>query len=136
MLGDPWTLLVLRELVYGVHRFEDIRANIESTDKTLSERLERMIDAGLVSRRQYSGTVRPRYEYLPTSAGRDALPILQSLAFWGAKHTEARDLDQPFAIVCLACGQETHRSETCSSCGAELTTGNTIWIRPTTRTGS
>ncbi|XPP25800.1 MAG: winged helix-turn-helix transcriptional regulator [Leucobacter sp.] len=133
VLGDPWTLLVLRELIYGARRFDEIRVHSEAGDKTLSDRLERMIDAGLVTRRQYSGTLRPRYEYHPTQAGRDALSILHSLALWGAAHTEAPDLEQPFEILCRSCGQETRRAESCSHCGSELTVENTVWIRPLAR---
>lgn len=133
VLGDPWVLLVLRELVYGVHRFEDIRANIESNDKTLADRLERMRAAGLIRREQYSGTVRPRYEYFATPAGEDALPILHSLALWGDKHTDAPTLERHFEIVCTQCGATSRRAETCSSCGAELTPLNTDWIRPVAR---
>jgi DNA-binding HxlR family transcriptional regulator len=130
VLGDPWTLLVLRELIYGVHRFEEIKFNTEASDKTLTERLDRMIEAGLVTRRQYSGTVRPRHEYLPTPAAEEALPVLNSLALWGSRHTDGRNVAQPFTILCRSCGNETHRAETCSNCGADLDIANTMWRRP------
>lgn len=130
VLGDPWVLLVLRELSYGVHRFEDIRANIEANDKTLADRLDRMMTAGLVRRQQYSGTVRPRYEYFASPAGEDALPILHALALWGAGHTEAPSLAVAFAITCQTCGSESRRAETCPTCGVDLTPENTRWTRP------
>lgn len=130
VLGDPWVLLVLRELSYGAQRFEDIRANIESNDKTLADRLSRMLEAGLVGKRQYSGTARPRYEYYATKAGEDALPLLNSLALWGAEHTDAPPLTTTFAIICETCGSESNRAETCSACGVELTASSTRWVRP------
>lgn len=130
VLGDPWVLLVLRELSYGVHRFDEIRANIESSDKTLADRLTRMREAGLVRREPYTGTVRPRYEYFMTEAGEDVLPLLRALALWGEKHTQAPPLGVKFAIRCRVCGAASGRIETCSSCGAELTPRNTEWTRP------
>ena len=130
-LGDPWTLLVLRELVYGVHRYEDIRVNVEVSDKTLTERLERMQSAGLVERRQYSGTVRPRFEYHLTQAGRDTLPVLHALALWGTQHTNSDHVGSPFQIRCRTCDQESTTGEACSHCGVRLSADNVTWIRPT-----
>lgn len=133
-LGDPWTLLILREITYGVHRFEDIKEHTEATDKTLSDRLQRMLQSGLISRCQYSGTVRPRYEYVPTPAAHDALPLLNALALWGAEHTEPPALESRFKIICRDCNNETDQAEHCSVCRSLLTHRNTQWNRPTLQT--
>jgi DNA-binding HxlR family transcriptional regulator len=90
-LGDGWVLLVLREILSGVHRFDEIRDSLEVADKTLAKRLNYVVEAGLAVREPYSGGVRPRYEYLPTQAGMDALPLLQAYAQWAEKHRRMDD---------------------------------------------
>jgi DNA-binding HxlR family transcriptional regulator len=85
-LGDAWVLLVLREILTGVHRFDEIRDHLEVADKTLANRLKYVVEAGLAIREPYREGGRPRYEYLPTQAGIDTLPVLQAYARWAEKH--------------------------------------------------
>jgi DNA-binding HxlR family transcriptional regulator len=88
IIGERWTLLVLRELNFGVHRFKDIQINTGAPRETLALRLHKLEDAGLIERRQYSDRP-PRDEYLLTAAGREAVPILRSLRRWGERHASA-----------------------------------------------
>ncbi|MEV0038916.1 MULTISPECIES: helix-turn-helix domain-containing protein [unclassified Streptomyces] len=85
VVGERWTLLVLRELGFGVHRFNDIQANTGAPRETLVLRLRKLEDAGLIERRQYSERP-PRDEYLLTAAGKDLSPVLRSLRQWGERH--------------------------------------------------
>ncbi|MFE4171680.1 winged helix-turn-helix transcriptional regulator [Streptomyces sp. NPDC056909] len=85
VVGERWTLLVLRELGFGVHRFNDIQANTGAPRETLVLRLRKLEDAGLIERRQYSERP-PRDEYLLTAAGQDLSPVLRSLRQWGERH--------------------------------------------------
>lgn len=87
VLGDPWVLLVLQEILNGVTRFDEIRDHIGVADSVLARRLKLMVENGLASRQPYDLGIRPRYAYLPTDAGVDALPILRAYAAWGEKHT-------------------------------------------------
>ncbi|WP_433278859.1 winged helix-turn-helix transcriptional regulator [Pseudonocardia xinjiangensis] len=84
-VGERWSLLVLRELGFGVHRFNDIQTNTGAPRETLALRLRKLEDAGLIERRQYSKHP-PRDEYLLTAAGRDLAPVLRSLREWGERH--------------------------------------------------
>ena len=66
----------------GLHRFEELRAELGVSRKVLTERLQRLVDDGVLERRQYSDRP-PRYEYRLTPRGRGALPILVALQDWG-----------------------------------------------------
>ncbi|WP_329089794.1 MULTISPECIES: winged helix-turn-helix transcriptional regulator [unclassified Streptosporangium] len=85
VVGERWTLLVLRELGFGVHRFKDIQTNTGAPRETLTLRLRKLEDAGLIERRRYSEHP-PRDEYLLTPAGKDIAPVLRSLRHWGERH--------------------------------------------------
>ncbi|GAB3918751.1 hypothetical protein GCM10011575_33720 [Microlunatus endophyticus] len=85
VVGERWSLLVLRELDFGVHRFSDIQVNTGAPRETLALRLKRLEDAGLIERRQYSARP-PRAEYHLTESGRDIAPVLAALRRWGERH--------------------------------------------------
>lgn len=82
VVGDRWALLVLRELGFGVHRFNDIQANTGAPRDRLATRLRELEEAGLVTRRRYSERP-PRDEYLVTNAGSAIGPVLRELRIWG-----------------------------------------------------
>ncbi len=83
LVGDRWSLVVLRDLVNGKRRFSEFLDSPEGiTTNVLSERLERMTDAELVERRPYSERP-PRFEYVPTEKGMRLLPVLQEMCRWG-----------------------------------------------------
>ncbi len=86
LLGDRWTLLVLRDLFMGKRRFGDF---LESPEKIatniLSERLRRLEEAGLVEKRRYQERP-PREEYRLTSRGAETLPIIQAAVRWANRH--------------------------------------------------
>lgn len=132
VLGDAWTLVILRELFAGNTRFEGLRTELGASDNVLATRLARMTEAGLVARIPYGGTVRPRVEYRLTDAGHDALPVLHALALWGAQHTAAPQWARPMAITCTQCGRPTQSADWCTTCDQPLTTERTAWTRPGT----
>ena len=85
LLGDRWTLLVLRDLLDGKRRFRDFERSPEGIPTNiLSDRLRRLVASGLADRVQGEGT--KRFEYHPTSRGRDLRPVLLALAAWGNEH--------------------------------------------------
>jgi DNA-binding HxlR family transcriptional regulator len=90
ILGDPWTVLILREVFAGNHRFDTIRDRLDVADTVLSRRLRAMVGAGLLDRLAYAGSARLRYDYTLTAAGRDTLPVLDALARWGEAHNPRR----------------------------------------------
>lgn len=85
VVGERWSLLIVRELGFDVHRFKDIQLNTGAPRETLALRLRKLEDAGVIERRRYSDRP-PRDEYLLTEAGRDLLPVLGALRQWGERH--------------------------------------------------
>src|SRR5262245_11384968 len=99
LVGDRWTLLVMRDLLlYGKRRFADFLASPEGiATNILTDRLARLEQAGLVRRRQYTEHP-PREEYHPTARGRDLLPVLHELIRWGQRHV-AGTAKRPPAVI-------------------------------------
>lgn len=86
LLGDRWTLLVVRDLAIGKGRFGEFLESAEGIPTNiLAERLERLESAGLVASATYQENP-PRYAYALTAKGRDLLPVLGAVAQWGARH--------------------------------------------------
>ena len=85
VVGDWWTLLVVRDVAGGVTRFSDLAAELGVSRKVLTERLAMLVERGVLERRQYSDRP-PRSEYHLTEAGRGLLPVLVALQNWGAQH--------------------------------------------------
>jgi DNA-binding HxlR family transcriptional regulator len=88
LVGDRWALLTIRELSFGVTRFNDIQTNTGAPRASLAARLRELEDAGLVERRRYSEHP-PRDEYVLTTAGRELGPALRELRIWGERHAGA-----------------------------------------------
>ncbi len=78
VVGQRWSLLVLRELAFGVHRFKDIQVSTGAPRETLALRLRKLEDAGVIERRRYCDHP-PRNEYQLTTVGQDLLPVLAVL---------------------------------------------------------
>jgi DNA-binding HxlR family transcriptional regulator len=88
VIGERWTILVLRDLVrHGPRKFQDFeRSLVGISPNTLSARLKRLEDSGIVERRFYEQHP-PRAEYVLTDKGRELRPVLKALFDWGQKHT-------------------------------------------------
>ncbi|GAA1404229.1 HxlR family transcriptional regulator [Glutamicibacter uratoxydans] len=129
-IGDPWTLLILRELLSGIYRFDEIRENTEAAENILSARLKALIAKGLAVQQPYSEGRRTRFEYRPTQAALDALPVLHAFALWAEKNTPSDTPDRALTIVCRECHERSVTGESCSSCNTHFTTENVSWIRP------
>ncbi|QCO99669.1 helix-turn-helix transcriptional regulator [Arthrobacter sp. 24S4-2] len=129
VLGDPWSLLVLREVFMGNNRFDGMKKELRVADNVLSERLRRLVGAGLLIAEPYSAGKRPRNEYLLTAAGTDALPVLHALTVWAQKHTGSPS-GKSLRIICTTCGTESASGAWCQTCGAELTAATTAWDHP------
>jgi DNA-binding HxlR family transcriptional regulator len=90
LFGDKWTLVVLRTIFAGRHRFGELGGMAEPiATNMLADRLQRLEDFGLIERRVYSERP-PRHEYWLTPRGADALPILQAMAAWSQQHIPDR----------------------------------------------
>ena len=85
LVGDRWSLLVLRELGFGVLRFNDIRRHTGIARDRLSNRLRQLEQDGLIGRSLYSEHP-PRYEYVLTEAGQALTPVLRAMREWGEQY--------------------------------------------------
>jgi DNA-binding HxlR family transcriptional regulator len=85
VVGERWTMLALREINFGVCRFNDIQINTGAPRETLALRLRKLEESGLIERRQYSEHP-PRDEYVLTAAGSDFSPVLTALRQWGERN--------------------------------------------------
>ena len=85
VVGERWTLLILREVFLGSRRFEEFIENLGITRTVLTNRLRKLVEHGLLERRRYQQ--RPdRYEYLPTAKVEGLFPVLVQLLHWGDEH--------------------------------------------------
>ncbi len=86
LVGDRWSLVIIRDMLVGKARFADFLASSERiTSSVLADRLERLKEAGIVSRAAYQ-TQPERFEYTLTEKGRALLPVLQSFCRWGNQY--------------------------------------------------
>lgn len=90
VLGDKWSLLVVRDLMRGKRRYAEFAASPEGIPTNiLAERLKRLLDQGVISARRYSERP-PRYEYALTAKGEDLRPIMRAMVEWGVRHAGGR----------------------------------------------
>ncbi len=119
VVGDKWTLLVLRELYMGATRFEEMQIQTGATPQMLTTRLKALEADGMVERRPYSE--KPlRYEYQLTRKGWDFYPVIYALRAWG--ETWCKDEDEGLAVrfVHRACGHDVGLASVCPHCGAPI----------------
>jgi DNA-binding HxlR family transcriptional regulator len=116
VLGEKWSLLVVRELSLGVNRFDAIQRNTGAPRDILASRLRRLEEAGVVERRPYQE--RPlRHAYHLTPAGDELRPILLALSQWGERWTtQANRVDWVHT-----CGAIVELEHTCGACGERVT---------------
>lgn len=118
VLGERWTLLVLRESFRRVRRFEDFQRNLGVARNVLTDRLHRLVDEGILERVPYQE--RPvRSEYRLTEKGLGLWPVIMALLQWGDSYYAQPD-GPPVIVRHRDCGGEVTRHLTCSKCGAEL----------------
>ena len=96
VIGEKYSLLVLREIFFGVRRFDAMTRNIGAPRDVLAARLRHLVAAGVLEKVPYSERP-PRFEYRPTAAGRELRPVLLMLMDWGDRHLA--DPEGPSVIV-------------------------------------
>ena len=114
VIGDRWTLLILRDAFLGTRRFDDFQRNLGVARNILQSRLERLVDEGVLRRERYQE--RPeRFEYRLTRKGVDLWPILVALLKWGDKY--AAPNGPPVVLRHKGCGGELDDHRICTACG-------------------
>ena len=118
LIGEGWTLLIMREAFYGVRRFEEFQRVLGVGRNILTLRLNTLVDEGLLTKVQYQERP-PRHEYRLTDKGRDVYPILAAMATFGDKWL--LDGDEPLVMFRhLTCDHDMHAVVTCSECAQPL----------------
>ena len=84
-VGEWWSMLIMRDALHGMTRFDEFQDSLGIVPNTLTRRLNALVKAGLLERRRYSDHP-PRHEYVPTARGRDLRPVIVSLLAWGNRH--------------------------------------------------
>ncbi len=119
VVGDKWSLLILRDAFYGVRRFDDFQEDLGIARNVLTDRLQKLVATGVFERRPYEERP-PRYEYRLTEKGRALLPVLLAMIAWGDRWANDSDVP-PVTLTHAACGHVTHAVVCCDACGGELT---------------
>jgi DNA-binding HxlR family transcriptional regulator len=115
VLGDRWTLLIVRDLLRGARRFQDFQTSLTGIAPTiLSDRLKLMEEHGLIARRFYSDHP-PRAEYLLTDKGQELGMVVGALAVWGTRHVHPET-----ALVHTACGETVQMGYYCPHCDTRV----------------
>lgn len=117
LIGERWTLLVIRDAMYGVRRYGDFLAHLDIPRAVLSQRLGALVEAGLLDKRRYQDHP-PREEYVLTEVGRELwLPVL-ALAQWGERHLTSTGARRLFFHT--TCGTRLDQAAHCSACGVRV----------------
>ena len=118
VIGDKWTLLILRDAFRGVRRFDDFACDLGIARNLLTDRLAKLVEHGILARVPYQE--RPvRHEYRLTATGLDLSPALVAFMHWGDKHL-AND-EPPVVLVHDACGEPLDQVFVCWRCDETIT---------------
>jgi DNA-binding HxlR family transcriptional regulator len=119
VIGDRWTLLILRECFLRVRRFDEFQARLGITRHLLAQRLKKLVRFGVLRRTPYQ-TSPQRYEYILTQKGLDLHPIMISIVHWGDVHM-VDERGRPLLHQHAQCGHMFDPVMVCSECGEPLT---------------
>lgn len=114
VLGDGWTLLLLREACLGTRRFDDFQRHLGIGRNILARRLQQLVDDDLLTKVPYSEHP-VRHEYRLTAKGRDVFPILAAMAAWHDRWNPA-DAGRLLQLHHTACDHDMHAEVVCSHC--------------------
>jgi DNA-binding HxlR family transcriptional regulator len=118
VVGERWSLLIVREVFLGVRRFEEMQSDLGIARNILQTRLNRLVDQGVLERRLYQEHP-PRHEYLLTEKGVDLWPTIFALMRWGDEHVP-RPGGPPVLLEHRGCGGAVDDHRICEACGARL----------------
>lgn len=119
LIGERWTLMLLRDAFRGIRRFEEFQAGLGVSRSLLAERLGALVEAGIFERQAYRDAHRTRHEYQLTQKGRDLYPVLMALRQWGDTYASPEGVFRTFHHH--GCGGDAVVRHACDRCGAALT---------------
>lgn len=122
VVGEWWTLLILRDVFRGTRRFDDFQDSLGLARSVLAARLTKLTEHGVLERRAYSEHP-PRYEYYLTEKGRALFPVIAALIHWGDEWAPTPG-GPPRVLVHETCGNVTVPVLTCPHCHGEVSAAN------------
>jgi DNA-binding HxlR family transcriptional regulator len=126
VVGERWTLLIIRDVFLGIRRFEDLQRDLGVARNVLQARLERLVEEGILVKRPYQE--RPvRCEYRLTEKGADLWPVLVALLKWGDRY--AIEGERPMILEHRECGGELDDRRRCTACGADVSVTEALAVR-------
>ena len=122
VIGEPWTPLIIRDLIIGIRRFDDLRNDLGVSTSVLSDRLATLESAGIVERLEYQSKQRSRAEYHLTTMGGELVPVLASIMDWGDRWLSE---NQAPGLIVHECGTTGATPVViCKQCGEPITADN------------
>jgi DNA-binding HxlR family transcriptional regulator len=118
VVGERWTLLIIRDLFLGLRRFDELQANLGVARNVLASRLEKLVAEGVVEKALYEERP-PRHEYRLTEKGTELFPLIATMVAWGDAHAPAPD-GPPTLLVHRGCGGALDAHQLCTTCGKAL----------------
>jgi DNA-binding HxlR family transcriptional regulator len=133
VVGDRWSMLILRDCFLGVTRFDDFQRRLGISRNILQQRLVKLVDAGVLDRVPYSEHP-ARHDYRLTERGKDLWPVIAAMRQWGDRH--AAPNGPPVEIFHTGCQSSTHVDFVCGSCGEKLHADNVTAVPGRGRSGA
>jgi len=127
VVGDRWSLLVLRDAFLGIRRFEDFERDLGASRHRLADRLKKLVRHGILERVRYQAHP-PRFEYRLTEKGKDLYPVVVSLTKWGDRWMAGK-AGPPIELVHKSCGRMAMPRLACPECG-EAVSARDMVARP------
>jgi DNA-binding HxlR family transcriptional regulator len=122
VIGDWWTPMIIRDLYYGIDRFDDLIEDLGISRNLLAGRLAHLIEHGIVERHRYADHP-PRDNYVLTESGQALVPVLMALTAWGDRWVTP-DGGQPVVFKHRQCGHRFTPTITCDACGDPMQPGD------------
>lgn len=130
IIGDRWTLLIMRNALLGKTRFEQFRSGLGVADNILASRLTRLVQSGLLIKQPYQDGNRTRQHYRLTEAGAALRPVLEALAAWGHQYANPSEPTVAVTVMHSRCGQPTDDGSYCRSCDVPIENDDAAWFMP------
>lgn len=115
VVGERWSLLIVRDVLLGLHRFDQLQGSLGIARNVLTDRLDHLVERGILVRVRYHERP-PRFEYRLTDAGRELFPVVLTLMHWGDRHL-AGEAGPPRLARHAACGGAVRVQPACERCG-------------------
>jgi DNA-binding HxlR family transcriptional regulator len=131
VIGDRWTVLILRDCLRGVSRFDEFQRRLDCSRAIIADRLAHLVDSGVLKRERYEAHP-PRYDYRLTDMGRALGPVLMTMSAWGERWIPKAGGHRVVRRH-TACGHAFQPVLQCSECGEPIEAGEVDYVDPVKR---